>query len=184
MAYVIDPRKNWELPEKMLVDERDPRRRQILECLIAHSKAESKPDFEALMATVSPRAHYHNYSDTADPVHSPKGKDGVAAYYSMIVGSGMNHIEHAIERMSVGRDVITTEGRMRMAYPGNVLALQGIAVPDESALYLYETRLLIVWEFDDDGLVLCEDSYDGGGPKFEGIAGRRVKLEEIWRAGA
>lgn len=73
---------------------------------------------------------------------------------------------------------------MRMAYPGNVLALQGIAVPDENALYLYETRLLIVWEFDDDGLVLCEDSYDGGGPKFDGIAGRRVKLEEIWRAGA
>ena len=184
MGYVIDPRKNWALPEKMLVDERDPRRRQILETLIAHSKAESTPDFEALMATVSPRAHYHNFSDDADPVHSPKGKDGVEAYYSMIVGSGMNHIEHAIERMAVGRDVITTEGRMRMAYPGAVLKAQGIEVPDESGLYLYETRLLIVWEFDEDGLVLCEDSYDGGGPKFDGIATRPVKLDEIYRVGA
>jgi len=180
MSYVIDCRKNWAMAESRLQRESDPRRKQTLETIIQHAKAECTPDYEALMATVSPRAHYHNYSDTADPIHSPKGKDGVAAYYKMIVESGLGRIEHACERMAVGRDTITTEGQMKMAYPGAVLTAMGIDVPDPGGLYLYQTRLLIVWDFDEDGLVLCEDSYDGGGPKFEGIAERPVEPEQIF----
>ena len=68
-----------------------------------------------------------------------------------------------------------------MAYPGKVLALMGIPVPDEDALYLYQLRLLIVWEFDQDGLVVCEDSYGGGGVGFEGIADRPVRIDQIYR---
>ena len=182
MSYVIDPRKNWALAEKRLTEEADPRRRQILESLIAHSKAEAKPDFEALMATVAPNARYVSYTGgESAKANSPEGKAGVAEYYSMIVGAGMNHIEHAVERMAVGRDTLTTEGEMKMAYPGKVLKAMGIEVPDESALYLYEDRLIIVWEFDDDGLVLCEDSYSGGDqPRFEGIAERPVQLDQIY----
>lgn len=183
MGYRIDPRKNWALAEKRLTDESDPRRRQILETLIAHSKAESAADFDALLATVSPRAHYRSYASD-DPAmneaQSPQGKDGVAAYYRGIVESGCHHIEHDVERMAVGRDTLTTEGRLRMAYPGRVLALLGIEVPDPEALYLYEQRLLIVWEFDEEGRVLCEDSYSGGGQGFEGIAQRKLAPEEIY----
>jgi hypothetical protein len=182
MSHVIDPRKNWALAEKRLTEESDPRRRQILETLIAHSKAEAKPDFDALMATVAPNAKYVTYTggDSAK-ANSPEGKTAVGDYYSMIVGSGMNHIEHDVERMAVGRDTLTTEGEMKMAYPGAVLKVMGIDVPDESALYLYEDRLIIVWEFDDDGLVVCEDSYSGGDrAKFEGIAQRPVRPDEIY----
>jgi hypothetical protein len=180
MEYLIDPRKNWQMAEKKLAEESDPRRRQILGTLVAHARAESKPDFEALMATVSERAHYHSHA-TDDPAQSPKGKDGVAAYYKAIVDAGCHFIEHDCERMAVGRDVVTTEGELKMAYPGAVLGLMGIEVPDPKALYLYRQRLLIVWEFDEDGLVLCEDSYDGGGPKFEGIAERPVRPDQIYR---
>ena len=180
VGYVIDCRKNWAMPERLLQTESDPRRKQLLECIIAHGKAEAKPDFEALMATVAPNAHYHAFSDGVAAEHSPKGKDGVAAYYKGIVDNGLCHIEHDIERMAVGRDTITTEGEMKMAYPGAVLAGMGIEVPDANDLYLYETRLLIVWDFDADGLVLCEDSYDGGGPKFEGIAERPVTRDQIF----
>ena len=183
MSYVIDPRKNWAMAEKLLADERDPGRRQILETLIAHSKAESTPDFEALMATVSPGAHYHSYaaSDKAqNEANSPKGKEGVAAYYTAIVESGCHYIEHDIERMAVGRRTLTTEGTLRMAYPGAVLGAMGIEVPDLDGYYLYEQRLLIVWEFDADGLVLCEDSYSGGGVGFEDIGERPVASEQIY----
>ena len=62
MKYVIDPRKNWALAEERLAGERDPRRRQILETLIAHAKAEAAADFPALMASVSSRAHYRSYA--------------------------------------------------------------------------------------------------------------------------
>jgi len=182
VSHVIDPRKNWALAEKRLSDESDPRRRQILETLIAHSKAEAKPDFDALMATVAPNAKYVSYTGgDGAKANSPDGKAAVGEYYSMIVGSGMNHIEHDVERMAVGRDTLTTEGDMKMAYPGVVLKAMGIDVPDESALYLYEDRLIIVWEFDDDGLVICEDSYSGGDrAKFEGIAERPVRLDQIY----
>lgn len=183
MSYVIDPRKNWAMAEELLAVETDPRRQQILKTLIAHSKSECVADFDALMATVSPNAQYHSYA-TDDPAmneaQSPKGKDGVAAYYQGIVGSGCHRLEHDIERMSVGRDVVTTEGILKMAYPGSVLGMMGIVVPDNDALYLYSSRLLIVWEFDTEGLVLCEDSYAGPGDKFDGIADRKIPLDQIY----
>ena len=184
MGYAIDPRKNWAMAEKRLLDEPDPRRRQILETLIAHAKAEARADFDALMATVSPRAHYRSYAtddEAMNEAQSPQGKDGVAAYYRAIVESGCHHIEHDVRRMAVGRDTLTTEGRLRMAYPGAVLVAMGIEVPDEDALYLYEQRLLIVWEFDEDGRVICEDSYSGGGAGFEDIAHRPLSTDQIHR---
>ena len=182
MSYVIDPRKNWALAEKRLAEESDPRRRQILETLIAHSRAEAKPDFEALMATVAPDARYVSYTGgEGAKANSPTGKAAVGEYYSMIVGAGLNFIEHDVERMAVGRDTLTSEGNMKMAYPGAVLKTMGIPVPDEDALYLYQDRLLIVWEFDEQGRVVCEDSYSGGDhPRFEGIASRPVGLDQIY----
>jgi len=182
MSYVIDPRNNWSLAEKYLSEESDPRRQQILNTLIAHAKAEAKPDFEALMATVAPNAKYVSYTGgDGAKANSPDGKAAVGEYYSMIVGGGMNHIEHHVDRMAVGRDTLTTEGDMKMAYPGKVLSAMGISVPDEDSLYLYMDRLMIVWEFDENGLVICEDSYAGGDfPRFDGIAERPVRKEEIY----
>jgi len=185
MSHLIDPRKNWALAEQRLATETDPRRRKNLETLIQHSKSEAKPDFDALMATVAPNASYTSYAAGSGEENSPTGKEGVAAYYTGIVSSGCNHIEHAVDRISVGDDIITTEGDMKMAYPGSVLQGMGIDVPDEKSLYLYLSRLMIVWEFDADGLVTCEDSYSGGDfPGFDGIADRPVNPEDIYRWGS
>ncbi len=184
MAYVIDPRKNWAMAEQFLAHEEDRGRQRILETLIAHSKAEAAADFEALMATVSPRAHYHSYvsgDGTINEAQSPQGKKAIASYYKNIVESGCHLIEHDVTRMAVGQDVLTTEGELSMAYPGPVLNAMGIEIPDREALYLYQQRLLIVWGFDEDGLVLCEDSYGGGGDGFENIAERPLAPEEIYR---
>lgn len=55
---------------------------EILETLIAHAMAECSADFDALMETISPDAHYHSYvSDepASNEAQSPKGKDGIAA---------------------------------------------------------------------------------------------------------
>ena len=182
MSYVIDCRKNWAMPAALAAEETDPIRKRNLETIVAHAKAEAKPDFEALMATVAPNAKYTSYAAGGrSEENSPTGKDGVAAYYQGIVGSGCNHIEHDIQRMAVGRDVITTEGDMKMAYPGAVLQQMGIDVPDEKGLYLYLSRLIIVWEFDEEGLVICEDSYSGGEfPGFDGIAERPVTPDQIF----
>ena len=181
MSYRIDPRKNWAMAEQLLAEETDPQRRRNLETIIAHAKAEAKPDFEALMATVAPNAKYTSYAPGSGTENSPTGKDGVAAYYQGIVSSGCNHIEHAVDRMAVGRDTITTEGDLKMAFPGGVLQAMGIEVAEEKGLYLYLNRLIIVWDFDAEGRVLCEDSYSGGEfAEFEGIAERPVLRDEIY----
>lgn len=188
MSFVIDPRKNWARAEKLLGEEDDPRRRQILETIIQHSKSEAAADFETLMSTVASNAHYKSYA-AADPemnqANSPQGHAGVAAYYTGIVESGCHLLEHDVERMVVGRDAITTEGELRMAYPGVILNAMGIEVPDPEGLYLYQQRLLIVWEFDEEGRVLCEDSYAAAGSVgFDGISERRIQPEEIYRVSA
>jgi hypothetical protein len=38
-----------------------------------------------------------------------------------------------------------------------------------------------VWGFDPNGLVLCEDSYSGTGPGFEGIETRTVDPDQIYQ---
>ncbi len=175
VEYLIDQRKNWAMAEQRLATETDPRRQQVLATIIEHAKAEALPDYERLMATVSPSAHYRFFGDEVTDV---VGKDGVGAFYADLVATGRNNVEHAVDRMVVDRDAITTEGPMAMAYPGAFLADAGIDVPGEEALYLFQTRMMIVWGFDEDGLVQCEDSYTAG-DGWAGIADRPVKPEQI-----
>ncbi len=177
-AYRIDPRKNWEMLERRLAEETDPATRRNLETIVKHSQSEALPDFEALMATVSERAHYHSFA-TDDPTHSPRGKDGVAAYYKMIVETGCHLIEHHVDRVIADRNCATTEGVIRIAYPHDILRAMGYDVSDVSSHYMFESRLMIVWEFDEEGLVLCEDSYSGQ-DGFEGIAERPISMDEIF----
>lgn len=180
MPYKVDPRKNYALLEERLKTETDPIIRRNLEITIKHSKAEAAADFPTLMSTVSPKAAYTSYTSGAAAVdNSPKGKDGVAAYYKMIVESGCHHIEHAVDRLVADRHALSSEGDFTMAYPNAVLKAMGIAVGD-APYYLYKGRLMIVWGFDEDGLVQCEDSYPAGAG-FEGIADRPCTLDEIYQ---
>jgi hypothetical protein len=181
MPYKVDPRKNYAALEERLKTETDPIIRRNLEVTIKHSKAEAAADFPALMSTVSDRAAYTSYTSGAAAVdNSPKGKDGVAAYYKMIVESGCHHIEHAVERVVADRHAISTDGDFTMAYPSQVLKAMGIEVGD-APYYLYKGRLMIVWGFDEHGLVTCEDSYPAGAG-FEGIGQRPCGLDEIYRS--
>lgn len=182
MSYVIDPEKNWALAATLAEGETDPARRRNLQTLIAHAKAEAAPDFDALMATVAPNASYTSYAGSRSEANSPTGYDEVASYYRGIVDAGMHHIEHHVERMAVGDNVITTEGDLKIAYPGALLGQLGLPVPDETVPYLFQSRLIIVWEFDEEGRVLCEDSYSAGGPDgFDGIAERPIDPAAIRR---
>lgn len=175
--YLIDQRKNWAMTAARLATETDPRRRQILETIVEHAKAEALPDYERLMATVSPDAHYRFFGD--DGVTDVIGKTGVGAFYAELVETGRNAVEHDLDRIVVDADAITTEGPMRMAFPAAYLTGAGIEAPDPEGRYLYETRMMIVWGFDADGLVQCEDSYTAG-DGWNGIAGRPIRPEQIY----
>lgn len=181
MSYKVDPRKNWAALETRLQTETDPIIRRNLEMMIKHSKAEAAADFPTLMSTVADNAAYTSYTSGAAAVdNSPKGKDGVAAYYKMIVESGCHYIEHAVERVVADHHAISTDGDFTMAYPTPVLKAMGVAVGD-APYYLYKGRLMIVWGFDKNGFVTCEDSYPAGAG-FEGIADRPCTLDDIYQS--
>ena len=76
---VIDQNRTWVKVEERLSTEQDPVLRGNLEMLLKHMKAEASLDMDALMATVSERAHYHSYSGRGRPNH--KGKAAVRKFY-------------------------------------------------------------------------------------------------------
>jgi ketosteroid isomerase-like protein len=173
----IDPTRTWRKVEERLARERDPRRRRNLETVLAHMKAEAKGDLEGLMATVAEDARYHAYA-TPDPAFSPKGKAAVRKFYADYVASGAHRLEFEIDRLVVDDECVITEGVMRIAYPGSLLKMLGHPIDDPDAYYLYETRMCTLWPMTPEGLVRGEDTYNGG-DGFEGIAGRKLRPEDL-----
>jgi hypothetical protein len=173
----LDPSKTWRLVEARLARERDPRRKQVLETLLAHMKAEASGDLEALLATVAENAHYHAYNSD-DPIFSPRGKEEVRRFYAAFVASGAYRLEFDCDRLVVDDDCALTEGTMRIAYPGSLLRFMGHEVDDPDAFYLYQTRMAVVWPMDAQGLVVGEDSYVAG-DGFQGIASRKLRAEDL-----
>ena len=154
----IDPTKTWRLVEERLAREEDPRRRRLLENVLAHMKAEAAGDIDGLMATLAPDPQYHQWGATpAD--NGPKGRAAVEQFYKDFVASGATNLEFDVERLVVDDDCIVTEGMMRIAYPGRTLQAMGRDVDDPAAYYLYEARMAVFWPYDTEGRLLAEDAY-------------------------
>ena len=113
----IDPTKTWRLVEERLAREENPRRRQLLENVLAHMKAEAAGDIDGLMATLAPDPQYHQWGATPGDM-GPKGRDAVEQFYRDFVASGAQNLEYDVERLVVDDDCIVTEGIMRIVFPG------------------------------------------------------------------
>ena len=177
----IDPNRTWKKVEERLKTEQDPVLRANLETVLAHMKAEALGDLDGLMATITKGTpSYHAYG-TDEALMNPQSREAVREFYAAFVASGAVKLELDVDRLVVDRDVVVTEGVMRMAYPGATLQLMGHEVDDAEAFYLYETRMCILWPMDDEALVIGEDSYTGW-DGFEGIASRKLAAEEMGEA--
>jgi hypothetical protein len=172
----IEQTRTWAAVEERLATETDPTLRRNLELVLAHMKAEAAGDLDGLLVTLADDASYHAYG--AGPEGSPTGKAEVRRFYEDFIASGATRLQLDIDRLIVDKHCILTEGVMRMAYPGSTLAARGIAVDDESAYYLYEARMATLWPFNDEGMIIGEDTYTGGNG-FEGIASRKLAPEDI-----
>jgi len=168
----IDITRTWAAVDQRLATETDPVLRQRLEMLRRHMVAESSGDLDGLMATLAPNPSYHAYGDDSG-ASSPQGMAAVRTFYENFIASGATRLEFDVDRLVVDRHCILTEGVMRMAWPGRTLAHRGVEVDDPDAFYLYEARMATLWPFDDDGMILGEDTYTGG-DGFAGIATRKL----------
>jgi len=175
---VIDQAVTWAKVEERLETERDRVLRRNLETVLAHMRAEAEGDLDGLLATLSDDVAYHAYSAPDIPEVNPVGKAGVRKFYADFIASGATKLQLDIDRLVVDRSCVLTEGTMRMAYPGRTLQARGIYVDDPDALYLYETRMAVLWPMYGNGLVRGEDTYTSG-DGFAGIAARKLRPGDI-----
>ncbi len=174
MSMAVDKTKTWRKVEERLAAEPSERKRTILANVLAHMKAEAVPDLDGLMTTLAPNPQYHFWGPAGDS--GPKGTDAVRAFYAAFASSGAHRLEYDVERLVVDDHCVVLEGVMRIIYPGRTLAAMGRPVNDVDAWYLYEDRMITFWPYDDDGLLVGEDSYTVG-VGFEKM--RTLSVDEI-----
>ncbi|NRA00142.1 MAG: nuclear transport factor 2 family protein [Myxococcales bacterium] len=177
----LNPNLTWKLVEKRLAEESSPTRARNLELVLAHMKAEARADIEGVVATLTEKPKYIIHSSPDVELMNPNGsKDAVRAFYdATIVQTGAHRLEYACDRVVVDDDAVFTEGVMRMAYPGKTLVAMGIEVDDQDAYYLSEYRMGVVWPVDHSEDRLTGEEVYSGGDGFEGIADRKISLEDI-----
>lgn len=174
MAMAVDKTKTWRKVEERLAREQDPRKRALLENVLAHMKAESVPDLDGLMATLAPNPDYHFWGPDGDS--GPKGTEAVRGFYTAFANSGAHRLEYDTERVVVDDDCVVLEGVMRIIYPGRTLVAMGRTVDDPDGWYLYEDRMVVFWPYDADARLVGEDSYTVG-VGFDRM--RKLSVDEI-----
>lgn len=179
----MDPNKTWRLVAERLEAEANPRRRHVLELVLAHMKCEAQADIEGVVATLSEKPQYIIWSNPDDPIASPGGdRDAIRGFYDRsIVQTGAHRLEFDCDRVIADDDAVFTEGVMSMAYPGRTLEAMGIEVPDVDSYYLAQARMGIVWpvDLDDPEARLRGEEVYSANDAFEGVADRPISLEEI-----
>lgn len=139
-----------------------PRQRAMLERMRVHAAAERDGDLETLVGTLGEATNYHFWELGGDV--GPKTRDGVSEYYRNLVENNGHVLEFHCERMVVDDHCIVIEGRLTMIQPGALMVQHpmaaGFAEADKN--YLIRMRNVIFWSFDEELLIVGEDSYTGG----------------------
>lgn len=98
-------------------------------------------DFDALMATVSPLAAYTSFNSGPDAPDSPRSLDEVAKYCGGMVAANCHPIEHDLDRIVADRNIVTTEGTLRIAYPDAALRVMGYMLPGDVSHPFHATSI-------------------------------------------
>jgi hypothetical protein len=163
---VIDQNKTFEAIEERIAKTTNPRHLAMLKLVLTHAKGEAGPDLDMVMDTLGKHPAYHSW--TARPEMSPVGREAVRDFYLReVVQAGRHFFQFVIDRMVVDDETVITEGYMTMLYTGGDAIATGLPVDDPEAFYAVKTRMMIVWPFDEDGMLAGEDSYSA--PAREGF---------------
>jgi hypothetical protein len=175
----IDPTNAWRLLEERLKTETNPLYRAHLETVIHHQKGEALGDIDQIISTLSPKCVYHVFDTAGSPPRVYTGHAGARQWYTELLATISVDLEHAVETLIVTDDYVVMDGPTRAAVRGEALEKAGIKVKDPAAFYLIESRTLVIWPFDKDGLVLGEDIYRIGATPLAKAAERMLHPDEI-----
>lgn len=149
-----------------------PRRRQILENFIEHAAAEANGNYDALMASCSQKSQSYAIYGSGNASFTdmlPQSYQELLAHYRMLIELNMYVIHFDIEKLLVGDDEIAIEGVVHQLYQGDKLALLGIEVDDQKAVYQLFKKIMLVFIFDEEGKGCGEHSYTHGPSTIENV---------------
>jgi hypothetical protein len=175
----IDPYKTWQLLDERLKTEKNPLHRVHIETIIHHFKGEARGDVDQIVSTLSPKSVYHVYDNSGAPPRVYNGIDGARQWYSELLGTVSADLEYRVENLIVDDYCIVTEGPTKVAIPGKVLVSAGIKVSEPDGFYLGGGRTIVIWPFDQEGLLLGEKIYSVGTASLEKVATRKLRPDEI-----
>ncbi|MEU3013912.1 hypothetical protein [Nocardia asteroides] len=139
-----------------------PRQRTMLERMRVHAAAERDGDLDTLVGTLGEATNYHFWELAGDV--GPKTRAGVTEYYRNLVEHNGHVLEFFCERIVVDDHCVVIEGRLTMIQPGALMVQHPMAGEFAQAdkNYLIRMRNVIFWSFDEDLMIIGEDSYSGG----------------------
>jgi hypothetical protein len=142
----------------------DSRHRTMLERVREHAIAEAAGSLQGLMDTLSSNPAYHFWDLQGGDV-GPKGREGISAYYSNFVQTRQHFLEYNCDRIIVDDEHVVMEAVLKLVVPGDVLVTNPMMAAmdiDDGNHYLMTLRNLVIWPFDDELMIVGEDSYSGG----------------------
>lgn len=176
---VIDPHRTWLTLDERLKTETNPLHRAQLEKIIFHMKGEARGDVDQILTTVSPSATYISYDNPEGPPRVFKGHKGIREFYRQMLDAISVDLEFFVERLVVDDCCVVTEGVSKSALKGKMLEAAGIKDIDPNAFYLTQARTLVIWPFDQNGMILGEYIYRGAATPLADAAKRKLLPAEI-----
>lgn len=166
----FDPENTWQAVQKRMLGESDPRRRQLLQQVRDHMRAEVRGELEPLMATLVDDPQYHFRGLGVDI--GPKGREAVRSFYEQMIARGDNRFEFDVQRIAVDADSVVTEGEIRQVVRGSAVIAGGKSEVDgepvdPDARYLTSNLILTVWPAAADGRLVGEDIWFGTPPNSD-----------------
>jgi hypothetical protein len=153
----IDPTAGRRAVDERLAKTENPRHRSMLQALSGHLRAEAEGSLDGLMDSLVEKPEYHMYAKGHD--YGPKGYDAVKTYYAQLIAARRGVLEYVLDRIVLDDDCVVTEGLINAYQPGRAAKEFGFNVTELDATYLVSYRAVIMWPFDEAGLLLGEDGY-------------------------
>ena len=167
MSYAIEPHRSWEPLTEAVRVAATAREQALLTLVRDHMAAEVQGDLQPLMQTLVADPVY-NIWNQAGPMRL-QGRATIEGLYRDMFEVGAEQFEFVIEKIITGSNDVVTEGHLKQIHTAGGLRDAGIehvgeSAVDESALWLSDAQIVVIWPATAEGHLIGEDTYYGEDP--------------------
>lgn len=156
----LDITRTNDAVDELLAVTTNPRHRFLLETYHRHRFLEMAGRyaeiFDPAMTVANPVYHFNALGITA----TLGDADMVKGLYGMWADSNQSIFYTEDEQVSVSDNYITSVSIVTQQTAGAAMIANGIEVDDPDAMYLYRSRIQMIWPYDDDCRLVGEDVWE------------------------